>query len=123
MIKLSSGKASKPGRKQVFRGPDGDVLGLRDEPVPATSTSRCSSPHAQRSAQRARGLALGRARALPRGPRAPAGVGDPVREPEPIWSATRPRCASSPNRRRPTRYASGGLRADRDGAFGRTIAT
>jgi nicotinate phosphoribosyltransferase len=34
MIKLSSGKASKPGRKQVFRGPDGDVLGLREEPVP-----------------------------------------------------------------------------------------
>jgi nicotinate phosphoribosyltransferase len=34
VIKLSSGKASKPGRKQVFRGSDGDVLGLRDEPLP-----------------------------------------------------------------------------------------
>jgi len=35
MIKLSMNKVSAPGRKQVFRGPDGDVLGLRDEPVPA----------------------------------------------------------------------------------------
>jgi nicotinate phosphoribosyltransferase len=35
MIKLSANKVSKPGRKQVFRGVDGDVLGLRDEPVPA----------------------------------------------------------------------------------------
>jgi nicotinate phosphoribosyltransferase len=34
VIKLSSGKASKPGRKQVFRGPGGDVLGLRHEPLP-----------------------------------------------------------------------------------------
>jgi len=35
MIKLSSNKVSAPGRKQVFRGARGDVLGLRDEPVPA----------------------------------------------------------------------------------------
>ena len=35
MMKLSANKVSSPGRKQVFRGPDGDVLGLRDEPVPA----------------------------------------------------------------------------------------
>jgi nicotinate phosphoribosyltransferase len=34
MIKLSANKVSKPGRKQVFRGPEGDVLGLRDEPAP-----------------------------------------------------------------------------------------
>jgi nicotinate phosphoribosyltransferase len=34
MIKLSANKVSKPGRKQVFRGPDGDVLGLRVEPIP-----------------------------------------------------------------------------------------
>jgi nicotinate phosphoribosyltransferase len=35
MIKLSSNKVSLPGRKQVFRGDDGDTLGLRDEPAPA----------------------------------------------------------------------------------------
>jgi nicotinate phosphoribosyltransferase len=34
MLKLSEAKASEPGRKQVFRGPDGDVVGLRDEPLP-----------------------------------------------------------------------------------------
>jgi nicotinate phosphoribosyltransferase len=34
MIKLSPDKHTAPGRKQVFRGPDGDVLALRDEPLP-----------------------------------------------------------------------------------------
>jgi nicotinate phosphoribosyltransferase len=36
VAKLSTGKASMPGRKQVFRGsrPGDDVLGLRDEPAP-----------------------------------------------------------------------------------------
>jgi len=37
-MKLSSGKVSAPGRKQVWRRNDGehaDVLGLRDEPTPA----------------------------------------------------------------------------------------
>jgi nicotinate phosphoribosyltransferase len=34
MIKLSSQKVTAPGRKQVFRGPDGDTLGLREEPLP-----------------------------------------------------------------------------------------
>jgi nicotinate phosphoribosyltransferase len=34
MIKLSSNKASAPGRKQVFRGPSGDTIGLRDERPP-----------------------------------------------------------------------------------------
>ncbi|MGH2637097.1 MAG: nicotinate phosphoribosyltransferase [Actinomycetota bacterium] len=34
MIKLSSNKVSAPGRKQVFRGTDEDVLGLRDEALP-----------------------------------------------------------------------------------------
>ena len=34
VLKLSEAKATAPGRKQVFRGPDGDVIGLRDEPVP-----------------------------------------------------------------------------------------
>jgi nicotinate phosphoribosyltransferase len=34
VLKLSAGKATAPGRKQVWRGPDGDVLGLRDEPGP-----------------------------------------------------------------------------------------
>jgi nicotinate phosphoribosyltransferase len=31
MIKLSSQKATAPGRKQVFRGVDGDTIGLREE--------------------------------------------------------------------------------------------
>ena len=35
VLKLSAGKETAPGRKQVWRGPDGDVLGLRDEPGPA----------------------------------------------------------------------------------------
>ncbi|OKI48930.1 nicotinate phosphoribosyltransferase [Micromonospora sp. CB01531] len=38
VLKLSPGKATLPGRKQVFRDPtgaDGDLVGLRDEPPPA----------------------------------------------------------------------------------------
>jgi len=34
VMKLSAGKASPPGAKQVYRGPDGDVLALREEPPP-----------------------------------------------------------------------------------------
>ena len=34
MIKLSSQKATAPGRKQVFRGVDGDTIGLREESLP-----------------------------------------------------------------------------------------
>jgi nicotinate phosphoribosyltransferase len=34
MMKLSEHKATEPGRKQVFRGSGGDVVGLRDEPLP-----------------------------------------------------------------------------------------
>jgi nicotinate phosphoribosyltransferase len=34
VLKLSTGKASAPGRKQAWRGPDADVLALRDEPGP-----------------------------------------------------------------------------------------
>lgn len=34
VMKLSPGKATLPGAKQVWRGPDGDVLGLREEPGP-----------------------------------------------------------------------------------------
>jgi nicotinate phosphoribosyltransferase len=37
VLKLSEDKASEPGRKQVFRGAGGDVVGLREEPVPAGS--------------------------------------------------------------------------------------
>jgi nicotinate phosphoribosyltransferase len=37
MMKLSSQKSTSPGRKQVFRGPDGDTIGLRDEALPAES--------------------------------------------------------------------------------------
>ena len=32
VMKLSQGKATWPGAKQVYRGPGGDVLALRDEP-------------------------------------------------------------------------------------------
>jgi nicotinate phosphoribosyltransferase len=38
VLKLSPGKATLPGPKQVFRDPagaSGDVVGLRDEPAPA----------------------------------------------------------------------------------------
>src|SRR5437879_4300719 len=35
VMKLSPGKATAPGPKQVFRGPDADVIALRDEPPPA----------------------------------------------------------------------------------------
>jgi len=35
VMKLSAGKASAPGAKQVHRGPGGDVLALREEPPPA----------------------------------------------------------------------------------------
>src|SRR5919198_660238 len=34
VLKLSANKATEPGRKQVFRGSEGDVIGLRDEPRP-----------------------------------------------------------------------------------------
>jgi nicotinate phosphoribosyltransferase len=37
VLKLSEAKATEPGRKQVFRGPDGDVIGLRDETPPGRS--------------------------------------------------------------------------------------
>src|ERR671931_657169 len=34
VLKLSANKATEPGRKQVFRGSEGDVIGLHDEPRP-----------------------------------------------------------------------------------------
>ncbi len=34
VMKLSAGKTSAPGAKQVYRGEDGDMLTLRDEPPP-----------------------------------------------------------------------------------------
>jgi nicotinate phosphoribosyltransferase len=37
VLKLSAGKATLAGEKQVFRAEDGDVLGLRAEPVPDDS--------------------------------------------------------------------------------------
>jgi len=37
VLKLSAGKSTAPGAKQVFRRNDGDVIGLRDEPAPAGS--------------------------------------------------------------------------------------
>lgn len=35
MMKLSSGKLTAPGAKQIHRGPEGDLLSLRDEKTPA----------------------------------------------------------------------------------------
>src|SRR5204863_10101127 len=37
VMKLSPGKITAPGPKQVFRGPpsEGDIVGVRDAPVPA----------------------------------------------------------------------------------------
>ncbi len=37
VMKLSEGKVTLPGAKQVFRGPSGDVIGLREEPAPPGS--------------------------------------------------------------------------------------
>ena len=34
LLKLSEAKATEPGRKQVYRGREGDVIALRDEPTP-----------------------------------------------------------------------------------------
>lgn len=34
VMKLSAGKVTAPGAKQVFRGESGDIIGLRDEPAP-----------------------------------------------------------------------------------------
>ena len=34
VLKLSEAKATEPGRKQVYRGVDGDIVALRDEPAP-----------------------------------------------------------------------------------------
>jgi nicotinate phosphoribosyltransferase len=34
VMKLSEGKATLPGAKQIHRGPEGDLLALRDEPAP-----------------------------------------------------------------------------------------
>jgi len=37
VLKLSAAKSTSPGRKQVLRGPGGDVIALRNEPVPEGS--------------------------------------------------------------------------------------
>jgi nicotinate phosphoribosyltransferase len=39
VLKLSAGKATAPGRKQLWRGDDADVLALRDEPGPDGSAT------------------------------------------------------------------------------------
>jgi nicotinate phosphoribosyltransferase len=36
-LKLSEAKATEPGRKQTFRGPEGDMIGLREETAPPRS--------------------------------------------------------------------------------------
>jgi nicotinate phosphoribosyltransferase len=51
--KLSPAKATAPGAKQVFRGPEGDVIALREEPAPVGSQEpmlRHAMMHGQRVA-------------------------------------------------------------------------
>jgi nicotinate phosphoribosyltransferase len=76
MIKLSSQKVTAPGRKQVFRGPDGDTLGLREEPlppntepllVPVMSDGKRTGPH--RTLDTARALFRADLERLPEGAR------------------------------------------------------
>jgi nicotinate phosphoribosyltransferase len=86
VMKLSAGKAYAPGAKQVFRGPAaaGDLVGLRDEPVPP-GRARLLEPvmAGGRRVGPAEGLAAARARFeadlawLPERARA-------LREPEPV---------------------------------------
>jgi nicotinate phosphoribosyltransferase len=63
ILKLSAQKVTEPGRKQVFRGPEGDVVGLRDEAmidehepmlVPVMRGGRRTGPH--RTLETARSL-------------------------------------------------------------------
>jgi nicotinate phosphoribosyltransferase len=63
MMKLSSQKTTAPGKKQVFRRPDGDSIGLREEAlppesepllVPVMTDGRRTGPH--RTLETARGL-------------------------------------------------------------------
>jgi nicotinate phosphoribosyltransferase len=85
VIKLSSGKASKPGRKQVFRGPGGDVLGLRDEPLPDDHEPLLQPFMADgRRTGAGRSLADANARFRADLARLPASARRIV-EPEPIW--------------------------------------
>jgi nicotinate phosphoribosyltransferase len=44
VLKLSPAKASAPGRKQVWRGPSEDVLGLRDEAAPGPNHEALLEP-------------------------------------------------------------------------------
>ena len=44
VLKLSTGKETVPGAKQVWRGPDGDILTLRDEPPPDGSFAPMLEP-------------------------------------------------------------------------------
>jgi nicotinate phosphoribosyltransferase len=82
ILKLSAQKVTEPGRKQVFRGPDGDVVGLRDEAVPedhepllvpVMSGGQRTGPH--RTLETARSLFRSD---LGRVPEAAARIEDPV---------------------------------------------
>ncbi len=84
MMKLSSNKSSSPGRKQVFRGSDGDTIGLREEPlpdgdepllVPVMSGGRRTGP--RRTLETARALFRADVDGLPEGARR-------IADPEPV---------------------------------------
>jgi len=88
MIKLSSNKSSAPGRKQVFRGPSGDTIGLREEPlrdghepllVPVMSAGERTGPH--RTLDTARALFRADVKRLPEPARR-------VEDPEPVRPGT-----------------------------------
>jgi nicotinate phosphoribosyltransferase len=109
MIKLSMNKVSAPGRKQVFRGPDGDVLGLREEAlppdhepllVPVMEQGRRTGPH--RTLETAR--ALFRAD-LDRLPERAKRIGDP----EPIVPSTSAALADLARRARAEALGRAGL--------------
>jgi nicotinate phosphoribosyltransferase len=96
MLKLSKAKVTEPGRKQVFRGKPGDVIGLRDEPlldghepllVPVMSGGRRTGP--QRTLESARTLFR---TDLERVPADAARIEDPV-APTPLTSEALDRLA------------------------------
>ncbi len=76
VLKLSAGKTTAPGRKQVLRGPRGDVVALRNEPVadgyepllvPVMAGGRRTGPH--RTLETARRLFEADLETLPEGAR------------------------------------------------------
>jgi nicotinate phosphoribosyltransferase len=91
-MKTSTGKVTMPGVKQVFRGPDGDVVGLADETIdglqpllePVMRRGRRTAPAPDLAEVRARALAT--VDALP--PRL-KGILEPAEQPWPVRHSER----------------------------------